>query len=164
MRHPQRIADRIDDTDHRPNRARLAHTLGPHRVHLCVYLTGAEPDFRHHVGARHGVVHERARQRLAVAIINHPLHQRLSHALRHPANPERTVGWIGAVLEESLPGLARKLPHYGKYGWLVFSGEAPDNIRKGQWPVRSSPLSVALAEKAVTRPLAPGPALTDALD
>ena len=81
------------------------------------------------------------------------------------ASPEApAIAWLGAHSPQAVPGLARKLPHYGKYGWLVFSGEAPDNIRKGQWPVRSSPLSVALAEKAVTRPLAPGPALTDALD
>jgi len=56
------------------------------------------------------------------------------------------IAWLGAHDPEALPGLARKLPHYGKYGWLVFSGTAPDNIRKGQWPVRGSPLSVILAD------------------
>ncbi|WP_303909356.1 hypothetical protein, partial [Thiohalomonas denitrificans] len=38
------------------------------------------------------------------------------------------------------PGLARKVPHYGKYGYLVFTGDAPDNQVKRQWPANSSPL------------------------
>jgi len=74
------------------------------------------------------------------------------------------TAWLGAHSPKAVPGLARKLPHYGKYGWLVFSGEAPDNIRKGQWPVGFSPLSVVLVDKPVTRHLAPAPALSDALD
>ncbi|WP_295392812.1 M1 family aminopeptidase [uncultured Thiodictyon sp.] len=40
----------------------------------------------------------------------------------------------------ALPGLARKVPHYGKYGYLVFVGAAPDNRVKGQWPSGDSPL------------------------
>jgi hypothetical protein len=37
-------------------------------------------------------------------------------------------------------GLARKLPHYGKYSWLVFNGDAPDNEAKGEWLTCQSPL------------------------
>lgn len=63
-------------------------------------------------------------------------------AVRDPANPERVLGWIGTDNAAALPGLARKLPHYGKYSYLVFTGAAPDNVGKGQWPVLDSPLTV----------------------
>ncbi|MDH5257481.1 MAG: M20/M25/M40 family metallo-hydrolase, partial [Gammaproteobacteria bacterium] len=46
-------------------------------------------------------------------------------------------------------GLGRKLPHYGKYSYLGFEGEAPDNFAKGQWPIINSPLSAQLTEKPV---------------
>ncbi|MFL2916557.1 MAG: hypothetical protein ACJZ45_09015, partial [Nitrospinia bacterium] len=42
--------------------------------------------------------------------------------------------WVIAGNAESIPGLIRKLPHYGKYGYLVFKGTAPKNIKKGIWP------------------------------
>jgi hypothetical protein len=45
-----------------------------------------------------------------------------------------------------MPGLARKLPHYGKYGYLGFEGEEPTNVLKGEWPVVSSPLSVPVKQ------------------
>ena len=41
---------------------------------------------------------------------------------------------------DAVPGLLRKLPHYGKYSYLVFEGDEPVNIEKGQWPVIESPL------------------------
>jgi hypothetical protein len=50
------------------------------------------------------------------------------------------LGWVAADRAAALPGLARKLPHYGKYGYLVFAGAAPDNRLKGQWPPGDSPL------------------------
>ncbi len=59
---------------------------------------------------------------------------------RHPANPDLTIGWIGADLESALPGLARKLPHYGKYSYLAFEGDEPVNVVKGQWSTDRSPL------------------------
>jgi len=58
----------------------------------------------------------------------------------------RALGLVAAGRPEALPGLARKLPHYGKYGYLVFSGEAPDNRVKGQWPAGDSPLRVWLSD------------------
>ena len=36
-------------------------------------------------------------------------------AFRHPANVEKAIGWIVADPAAALPGLGRKLPHYGKY-------------------------------------------------
>jgi hypothetical protein len=50
-------------------------------------------------------------------------------------------GWLAAPRPEALPGLARKLPHYGKYGYLVFAGDEPKNILKGQWPPGDSALA-----------------------
>jgi hypothetical protein len=52
----------------------------------------------------------------------------------------QTLGWVAAADPAALPGLTRKLPHYGKYGYLVFTGPAPDNRQKGQWPPGDSPL------------------------
>ena len=45
-----------------------------------------------------------------------------------------TVTWVVASSKESIPGLIRKLPHYGKYGYLVFKGDVPSNVAKGIWP------------------------------
>ena len=50
------------------------------------------------------------------------------------------LGWVAAANPAAVPGLTRKVPHYGKYGYLVFAGEAPDNRLKGQWPPGDSPL------------------------
>jgi len=59
---------------------------------------------------------------------------------RQRANPEHAIGWLAAADPAALPGLGRKLPHYGRYSYLAFAGAAPDNVLKGQWPVRHSPL------------------------
>ena len=50
----------------------------------------------------------------------------------------RGVAWVGCDLLAALPGLARKLPHYGKYSYLAFAGDTPDNRLKGRWPVGDS--------------------------
>ena len=52
----------------------------------------------------------------------------------------QALGWLASGEAAALPGLARKVPHYGKYGYLVFTGTAPDNRLKGQWPPNDSPL------------------------
>jgi hypothetical protein len=46
--------------------------------------------------------------------------------------------------DAALPGLARKLPHYGKYSFLAFEGDEPSIMYKGQWPAVNSPLSADL--------------------
>jgi hypothetical protein len=51
----------------------------------------------------------------------------------HPHDEELAVGWIGTDVPEAVPGLARKLPHYGKYSYLAFTGTEPTNVAKGQW-------------------------------
>ncbi len=60
--------------------------------------------------------------------------------LQRPGNREGSVTWVIAHSGESIPGLIRKLPHYGKYGVLVFKGNEPENEFKGAWPFQPSGL------------------------
>ena len=80
---------------------------------------------------------------------------------RSPANRALALAWVGARAE-ALPGLARKLPHYGKYGYLGFTGDEPTNTVKGQWPVTESPLSIALGDSGSPLRLEPRPPLVPA--
>jgi hypothetical protein len=68
-------------------------------------------------------------------------------AVRHPADAAGVLVWVGTDNPAALPGLGRKLPHYGKYSYLGFEGDEPANTLKGQWPAVGSPLSVRLGEK-----------------
>ncbi len=56
------------------------------------------------------------------------------------------LGWVACDRVEALAGLARKLPHYGQYGYLGFEGREPTNVAKGEWPVIHSPLSVPVKQ------------------
>jgi hypothetical protein len=86
---------------------------------------------------------------------------------RSSDHAEHALGWLATRNAGALPGLARKLPHYGKYSYLGFSGDAPDNILKGQWSTVSSPLTAELTGSPSTstivlparRPLAQLPGL-----
>jgi aminopeptidase N len=57
------------------------------------------------------------------------------------------LGLVAAGDPAAVPGLARKLPHYGKYSYLGFAGQAPDNRIKGQWPAGTSAMSVWLGDE-----------------
>ncbi len=79
---------------------------------------------------------------------------------------DRTLGYIEAASATAIPLLARKLPHYGKYGYLLFDGDRVENRVKGQWRATASALTVALVAGAGTlppleipphRPLVPAP-------
>ncbi len=61
-------------------------------------------------------------------------HHSFVFTLRRPGNREGSVTWIIVHSGEAVPGLIRKLPHYGKYGYLVFKGSEPENVLKGVWP------------------------------
>lgn len=63
---------------------------------------------------------------------------------RHPENVEKAVGWLVVEPVEAFPGMARKLPHYGKYSYLGFEGTEPTNTVKGEWPADDSPLHIDL--------------------
>ncbi len=63
---------------------------------------------------------------------------------RHPQNPSAVLVWVTIGSKRAVKGLARKLPHYGKYSYLVFTGNEPTNVAKGQWPVVNSPLTTVI--------------------
>ncbi len=83
---------------------------------------GVEPDAVTLGGARH------ERRGLSFALV-----------APHPSDTELAVGWIASDLPEAIPGLARKLPHYGKYSYLAFTGAEPTNVAKGQWDTAPAP-------------------------
>ncbi len=54
--------------------------------------------------------------------------------------PDRLVALFLPQSYESASVLSAKIPHYGKYSYLVFSG--PSNQVKQTWPVTSSPVAI----------------------
>ena len=60
--------------------------------------------------------------------------------VRHPQNPSSVLVYVTASSAAAADALARKLPHYGKYSWLVFAGDEAVNEAKGEWPAQDSPL------------------------
>jgi hypothetical protein len=64
------------------------------------------------------------------------------------ARGSATRGWLHSHSLAAFAGLERKLPHYRKYSYLAFSGDNPDNILKGQWPLSKSSLTIHLDKTA----------------
>ncbi len=64
--------------------------------------------------------------------------------VRHPRDPSKAVGWIVSEPAAAVPGLGRKLPHYGRYSYLGFEGDEPVNTIKGEWVPDDSPMRVDL--------------------
>ena len=64
----------------------------------------------------------------------------LVFAIPNGSNRAQTIGFVGANGAKALSGLARLLPHYGKYSYLGFEGLRPDNVLKGTFPPLHSPL------------------------
>jgi hypothetical protein len=60
---------------------------------------------------------------------------------KHPVNKDEVLVFFSIEKAEAIPGLVRKLPHYGKYSYLSFVGDEPTNTVKGQWEVIGSPLN-----------------------
>jgi hypothetical protein len=85
---------------------------------------------------------------------------------RRSRGDRAALAWIGCENSEAFAGLARKLPHYGKYGYLSFAGSEPGNVLKGQWRVRESPLNIALGPASGYHPLRleQRPSLVDVID
>jgi aminopeptidase N len=69
--------------------------------------------------------------------------------VRNPKNPEQVLVWLCADNVAALSGLGRKLPHYGKYSYLAFTGSEPTNIVKGQWPALNSPMRAYLQNEQI---------------
>ena len=82
---------------------------------------------------------------------------------RHPLGSEKSLAFISVDNAAAVVGLGRKLPHYGKYSYLAFQGEAPDNFVKGQWPVVNSPLSFRFKKTGFKQALPKQQALVDGM-
>jgi hypothetical protein len=82
-------------------------------------------------------------------------------AARHPGNPNSVVIYVSAPSSAAADALARKLPHYGKYSWLVFAGDEATNEATGEWPIGDTPLARNLAPDARPIKLAPRKALAE---
>ena len=65
----------------------------------------------------------------------------------NPSNLAHSGALVISGSPEKLPLLAAKLPHYGKYSWLVFD-ENMTSVASGIWNVRSSPLVSILGASA----------------
>ncbi|MCF6194874.1 MAG: M20/M25/M40 family metallo-hydrolase, partial [Kangiellaceae bacterium] len=61
-------------------------------------------------------------------------------SVRHPNNNDYVAIWVAVHDDAAVAGLARKLPHYGKYSYLTFTCTEPSNVVKGQWSTVASPL------------------------
>ena len=85
--------------------------------------------------------------------------------IKNPDNSNFTMGFIGTNIPEAIPGLTRLLPHYGKYSYLGFKGQRPDNFLKGNFKASDSPLHFTFpGNKKSVLPgarLMPAPALTN---
>lgn len=128
----------------------------------CVWILGKTNRFAHHVlKAEPGAPIESlelANQRVSTDDAT------LVLTARNPANPAKTLGWICVDRDDAFPGLARKLPHYGKYSYLAFQGPEPTNFIKGQSDATDSPMIVELTPSGAgsitiepRQPLAPRP-------
>lgn len=49
---------------------------------------------------------------------------------------------LDASTPEALQQLINKLPHYGKYGYVLFNSASGENVAQGQWEVNDSPLTL----------------------
>ncbi|MCM8885407.1 MAG: M1 family peptidase [Candidatus Thiodiazotropha sp.] len=75
-------------------------------------------------------------------------HSKSNHSFaltQHTLETGQTIAWIASQSAAALPGLTRKLPHYGKYSYLAFEGERPEIRLKGQWPITQSPLRISFS-------------------
>ena len=79
--------------------------------------------------------------------------------LNRPDSKDGWATWLVTSSGASVPGLIRKLPHYGRYGYLIFKGDTPDNEVKGIWPLSRAGL-IHTFEKS-NYPLPPQKPLVD---
>ncbi len=70
-------------------------------------------------------------------------------ALPHPVNPERSAAIFIPLSGAAAGKAARKIPHYGKYSYLLF--EDGTNRVKGTWPVTASPLIHEFSDREDSR-------------
>ena len=92
-----------------------------------------------------------------------PSKSSLVMALSHPGVERLGVTYVAAHDAKAIALLAKKVPHYGKYGYLTFAGDVAkgqlDNQQKGQWEPDRSPLTAFLGAARPPMALSPGPPL-----
>jgi hypothetical protein len=76
----------------------------------------------------------------------------LVFTIRHPKNRSLPLTWVASDMPGALKSLGQKLPHYHKYSYLGFEGEASVNVAKGRWPILDSPMTVFLPVSNATAP------------
>src|SRR5262249_18525336 len=81
--------------------------------------------------------------------------------VRPPNHPDSVVIYVSASSEAAADALARKLPHYGKYSWLIFAGDEATNEATGEWPIGDTPLARNLTPQARPIKLTPRKALAE---
>ncbi len=59
---------------------------------------------------------------------------------RHPDNPDMAIGWLHVDDMIAMPGTIEKLPHYGRYSYVSFTGDEPTIDIRGEWEAANSPL------------------------
>jgi len=89
----------------------------------------------------HPIIHEKDQLSILGQKIDHNKHSSIITSM-HPANPGEVLVFFQIHDEKAVAGLNRKLPHYGKYSFLAFEGEEPENVVKGNWDVINSPLTI----------------------
>lgn len=65
----------------------------------------------------------------------------LALTLSNASQANQTLGFLQSDSSEAIMGLAKKLPHYGRYSYALFKGNQPQIIQRGEWEVGDSALS-----------------------
>jgi len=116
-----------------------------------VWLLGWENRLRHVVAeaiSPYGGALGARELRVGETLLSRPTHS-VVVAVRSPADAAQVVAFLAVDRASALPGLGRKLPHYGKYSVLGFEGDEPANVAKETWPVLASPMAVGFAAGAI---------------
>ncbi len=107
-----------------------------------VWLFGWNNKFRHVV--EKGILQYGSSITLDKVKINGKIIDRKKNSIvlvaKNPKRNSKVIVLLSADNGKALGGLGRKLPHYGKYGFLFFSGVEPNINLKGQWESEESPL------------------------
>ncbi|MCW8943430.1 MAG: M1 family aminopeptidase [Sedimenticola sp.] len=61
--------------------------------------------------------------------------------VQNPNQQSQTIGYIESDSIEAIKGLTRKLPHYGKYSYVLFNGEQPQVEQRGEWRIGNNAMS-----------------------
>ena len=115
-----------------------------------IWLFGWDNRFKHVVGE--ALASYDSTMRSNAVTINHEQIDRKENsivlAVKNPENKSRMIVFVSSDNGNAFPGLGRKLPHYGKYSYLAFTGDEPTISLKGQWEAKHSPLKKTFVENA----------------